>query len=491
MTTGSNIYIVYSRKDEDAQNPVGWVFSFHRFFKLLLGRLIGQKLTIHLVKDEELDMESMYTNHTILIPIVSPELLNSGIFNEEIKRFQEKAINKSSNHIDWNTRVFKVLKNRIEGHHLLDFLSGSLGYKFYHIDPDTNNQIKYVDFTGPGSEKTFWMRLYDLAYDVSKVVAQIDQTQDEIIRITQNLNQFSIFLAFTGEDVQPLRDAVRRELLRNGVKVYPESAYPNDIDSVIKYVKKDLEKCHMTIHMIGSDPANITGTNASIIELQNRLAAEYFKNLDQMGGGGKSINLGRFIWISPDINDHHVKQKLYVEALKKDQEAIYNAEVLEVHIEELKTHINKQLERARLELDANTSKSDTKVIYFIYDKDEADKCIPVEKYLKKKGYEVIKNEFEGDPNQLRDLHRKNLKMCDATLIYYGYHNDKWMRSKLNDMMKSLGMGRDKPISPKGILVDKALQFQEKLDFGKDAMVLTSSGEFNPDAIEPFLARLTN
>jgi hypothetical protein len=121
MTTGSNIYIVYSRKDEDAQNPVGWVFSFHRFFKLLLGRLIGQKLTIHLVKDEELDMESMYTNHTILIPIVSPELLNSGIFNEEIKRFQEKAINKSSNHIDWNTRVFKVLKNRIEGHHLLDF----------------------------------------------------------------------------------------------------------------------------------------------------------------------------------------------------------------------------------------------------------------------------------------------------------------------------------------------------------------------------------
>ncbi|HBH24376.1 MAG TPA: hypothetical protein DDY13_13245, partial [Cytophagales bacterium] len=132
-----------------------------------------------------------------------------------------------------------------------------------------------------------------------------------------------------------------------------------------------------------------------------------------------------------------------------------------------------------------------KVIYFIYDKDEADKCIPVEKYLKKKGYEVIKNEFEGDPNQLRDLHRKNLKMCDATLIYYGYHNDKWMRSKLNDMMKSLGMGRDKPISPKGILVDKALQFQEKLDFGKDAMVLTSSGEFNPDAIEPFLARLTN
>jgi hypothetical protein len=94
MTTGSNIYIVYSRKDEDAQNPVGWVFSFHRFFKLLLGRLIGQKLTIHLVKDEELDMESMYTNHTILIPIVSPELLNSGILMKRSNAFRRKRSTK-------------------------------------------------------------------------------------------------------------------------------------------------------------------------------------------------------------------------------------------------------------------------------------------------------------------------------------------------------------------------------------------------------------
>lgn len=491
MAPGSNIYIVYSGKDEDAQNPVGWVFSFHRFFELLLGRLIGQKVSVHLVKVEDLDVASIYSNHTILIPIVSDELLDSGIFKEEIMRFQEKAINKSDNHISWNTRVFKVMKQKDEGHHLLDFLSSALGYKFYHIDTQTNAVIKYADFTGPESEKTFWMRLYDLAYDVSKVVSKIGESGDEVQAISEELNNFTVYLALTGEDAQPKRDAVRRELLRSGVRVYPENNYPGDIDSVIKYVKRDLNKCHMTIHMIGSDPGYIKGTNASIIELQNRLAAEHFRNIDQMGGNGTTLDLGRLIWISPDIEESHVKQKLYVDALKKDQDAIYKAEVLESNLEELKTHINKLLERARVELNSNTSVPASKVIYFIYDKDEINKCLPIEQYLKNKGYEVITDEFEGDPNLLRDRHRRNLKRCDATLIYYGHHNEQWMKSKISDTLKSLGMGREKPISPKGILVDQTLQYNETLDFGRDAMVLTNSGDFSPDVIEPFLARLSN
>jgi hypothetical protein len=97
--------------------------------------------------------------------------------------------------------------------------------------------------------------------------------------------------------------------------------------------------------------------------------------------------------------------------------------------------------------------------------------------------------FEGSPNQIRTEHFNNLKKCDATLVYYGGSNDNWMKSKLQDLSKSLGFEREKPLGPQAVIIDSEQKFDELFKTRKNTMVLYSKGESTEKSLEPFLAQL--
>lgn len=493
MKTQSNLFIVYSAKDEDASSKFGWIFSFHRFLEMLLGKLLRSHVTINIIEANDLEVDKIYKHDTILIPIASSPLLNSELFKEEIKKFHEKAIHKEKNSISWTSRIFKVFKNPVKSNTLLDFLSNSYGYNFFHKDPMTNETISYNDFTGPESQKTFWMRLYDLAYDISKVLQDIKNAESEIESIGKEINAQNIYLAAVGSDLENERSVIRRELQRNGYKVLPEKKIPDDMDAAMRMIKTDMENCKMSIHLIGADPGKIKGTNSSVLELQLRISSEFISHNEKVGSSEKTLSHGRIIWISPNPEKISVKQKIYIENLKKNKETIKQAELLETNIEELKVFISNKLDREREneEYAIYTRDKKNKVIYLICDKEDNKKCKPLENYLYKCGYEVVASNFEGSPEAVREQHNENLKKCDATLIYYAGDNEKWMKSKLQDLLKSLGLGRNKPISPQAIFIDSDEKFDEIIDLKKDTLVLQNQGKFSPKTLDPFLARLEN
>jgi len=178
MSFGQHIYLIKSEEDGQDQVAKDWISSFHRFLELLLSRLSGEQININVINYRDLDIETMYSPLTMLIPVVSKELLNAPTFKEELKIFHEKAINKSKNNISWNSRIFKIVREPQQGHFLLDYLSDSVNYDFFHFDSSTDELVIYDDFTGPTSEKTFWMRLYDLAYDIFKVMDGLKSVED-------------------------------------------------------------------------------------------------------------------------------------------------------------------------------------------------------------------------------------------------------------------------------------------------------------------------
>jgi len=493
METKNNLFIVYSAKDDDASSKFGWIFSFHRFLEMLLGKLLRAPVSITLIEANDLDVDKIYKSNTLLIPIASEPLLNSEIFKEEIKKFHEKAIHKEKNNIVWSSRIFKVFKKPSRTHTLLDFLSNSYGYNFFHKDPMSNEIVSYTDFTGPESQKTFWMRLYDLAYDISKVLNEIDTSEDELQAIGRDLNAQYIYLAAVGSDLENERSVIRRELQRNGYNVLPENKIPNDIDAAIRMIKNDMERCKMSIHLIGADPGKIKGTNSSILELQLRISSEFINDSEKVDATKGPLSQGRVVWISPNPEKISVKQKIYIENLKKDKEVIKRAELLETNIEELKVFISNKLERQKEEEEfaVYTNEKKNKVIYLICDKEDNKKVKPLEKYLNKCGYDVIASDFEGTPDEVRIQHNNNLKKCDATLIYYAGDNEKWMKSKLQDLLKSLGLGRNKPISPQAIFIDSVEQLEEQVEVKTDTMVLQNKGRFSPKSLDPFLERLEN
>ena len=134
MNFGQHIYLIKSEQDGQDQISNDWISSFHRFLELLLTRLSGEQIKINVITDKSLDIESLYSPMSILIPVVSTSLLNSVSFKEDIKLFHEKAINKSQNNIVWNSRIFKVIREPQKGHFLLDYLSNSVSYDFFHFD---------------------------------------------------------------------------------------------------------------------------------------------------------------------------------------------------------------------------------------------------------------------------------------------------------------------------------------------------------------------
>ncbi len=491
MNFGQHIYLIKS--EQDGQDPISndWISSFHRFLELLLTRLSGEQIKINVITDQEVDIESIYDPMSILIPVVSTSLLNSPSFKEDIKLFHEKAINKSQNNIVWNSRIFKVIRKPQKGHFLLDYLSDSVNYNFFHLDTSTDEVIAYDDFTGPTSEKTFWMRLYDLAYDLFKVMDGLKSTENEIESINSELNSISVYLSEVGADLISKRDSVKRELLRNGYKVLPEKNMPSDLETILKMVKKDLAKSNMSIHLIGSDYGKIQGTNASIIDLQNRMASEHFNELEKMDADS-TLNFGRVIWVSQELNDASVKQRLFIDNLRKDSNSMSNADLLESSIEELKTFVINKIDKSldqHERIYGGKKQENKKIIYLIHDKSESKKCNKIREYLENSGYEVITSDFEGNPNEIRIRHNDNLKKCDAALISYDGENEDWIKSKQKDLMKSLGLGRKKPISPQAILVEDESQLNEILGIGQKALILQDKKKFTPKVMEPFLIQL--
>ncbi len=490
MSFGQNIYLIKSENDGQDQISKDWTSSFRRFLELLLTRLSGEKTQINEITSDHLSIEDIYTPQTLLIPVVDIDLLNSNNFKDEIKIFHEKAINKGSNNIPWNSRIFKVLREPQKGHFLLDYLSNSISYDFFHYDSSTEELVLYDDFTGPTSEKTFWMRLYDMAYDIFKVVDNLKNAESEIAKIANDLNQITIYLSEVGADLISQRDSLKRELLRNGYRVLPEKNMPQDLESIMKQVKKDLADSNMSLHLVGSDYGKIQGTNSSIIDLQNRMAIQHFNEMEKMDAKS-NMNFGRVIWVSPDMKNVSVKQRLFIENLKKDSESMKDSDLLETTIEELKAFVINKIEDAKKNYQKIYGKEgeEKKLIYLIHEKADALKCKKIEDFLEKNGYEVISSDFEGNPDDIRARHNDNLKRCDATLIYYGNENEGWIKSKQKELLKSLGLGREKPISPQAILIENEMQLTESLGIDDKAIILQNQKKFSAKIIEPFLAKL--
>lgn len=382
--------------------------------------------------------------------------------------------------------VFPVIKAPVDFNSLPPSLCSVLPVDFFEID-SLSEEVKIFESSRECKDRQFMMKIYELANTICQRLLKYEESP---VSFNFERQAPAIFLADTGKDLKLHREGLKRELLRFGYDVYPQNPLPEHYDDMVHSIREDLRRCCLSIHLMGEDFGPVvTGSNYSIVELQNQVAADYCNELME---DPNATAFNRIVWVPQHTRHISFKQQNYLMTLKKDVRSILNTEFLQTPVEEFKSFVKKKLKQATQFDFAYEPENDlfrNKSIYLIYDRNEFHKCIPLANFLDKQGFNVILSVFDGNLMDIRNIHQDNLKNCDATIIYYGNDNEDWMRSKIQDLSKSLGLGRNKPITPQAILVDDPNKVARTPVDDREAMILVNQEEFSPDLLKPFLAKL--
>jgi len=497
MAIGKEILISYASEDNQPRvdGDRGWVTSFCKFLTTLLTQIMREEPQIRLINENEQHPEEI-ENAAIFIAVLSNKFKSNSSLIAGLAHFGESAKAGKTLHIGSKSRMFKVIKHPVDVDSMLPEFEGILGYDLYLVDPLTGEAQEHNRYFGVEAERSYWLKLVDMAYDIFQISDKLGTTKKSGKEVIAQ--EKTVYLASTGIDMVIQRDIIKRELLRHGYRVLPEQSLPKEAKALEAMVKADLEKCRLSIHLIGEDYGyKPKGSDLSIVDIQNKIASDFtLKVINQNKKSLEKTIFSRLVWLSPDMVNVSERQKIFIEDLKSDAAAVEEAEVLQITLQELKSIIREELitggrfkTRSDYERQELEDPKGGKLIYLICDKSDAESAQPLAKSLKSNGCEVVTSAFEGDLIDLRYLHQENLRRCDASLIYFGNANQQWIKTKLQDLLKAPGFGRVKPLKAKAIYVAgdgklKPGEFQED-----GTLILTGNGEFKADVLRPFLEKL--
>ena len=504
MNSGQEIVLLYA---EDDDQPVegglkGWVSNFYKFLDTSLSQIIKGDPHLKLLSDKCFQ-ESDISNSAIVIAVMTPGLAKATAVMVGLNSFAERNKKEDTLILDGICRIFKVHKMPFEDDAYLPALQEFIAFDFYMIDPMTGEALEFRRFFGNDAERSYWMKLVDMAYDINQVLNAIKKP--EANADSRALESFprdkTVYLASTGVDMVIQRDVIKRELIRHGYRVLPNHTLPKESKMLEHRVKEDLSKCRLSIHLIGEDYGyRPKGSDLSVVDIQNRVAGKHTYEMVEWNERQIEKELfSRLIWVSPDLNNVSERQKIFIEDLKSDAAALEEAEVLQITLQELKSIVREELvtggrfnEKRDVTGYTPAAEDDhAQIIYLIADQRDLNQSRPLQEYLKGQGYRVVSPSYEGDLIDIRYIHQENLRRCDASIIYFGDATEEWIKTKLKDLLKAPGFGRNKPMKAKAVY----FAGNKVVDLGiykkNNALVLGNNGSFEPDELTPFLERLKN
>lgn len=477
MQLDVDVLIVFADNDNEpvGKKANGWVNDFKRFLELMLIQVLGEKPTILLKSEHDTITAPGLGNVGTLVTVLSKDFIQSGRCLDNIETFY-KVISQSTHKAN---RVFKVFKTPLTTSEQPPRLRELIGYEMYQLDTETGETKEYTDYFSLEAERQYWMKMVDLAYDIYDSLLQL-RAIDKNTEVRNIYKRKNIYLAETGHDLSVQRNIIKRELTRHGYVVLPQQTLPSTISELEKVVRKELEDCSLSIHLIGSAYGEIPeGSDRSVVDIQNRLAAERSLAVKQSGA-----EFSRLIWISPNPANASDKQKSFIESIKRDVEVQEGAEILQTPLEDFKNIMREELVESleRKSFGSELGKS----VYLVHDRIDQGEVKALAEAIEKSGYKVLMPEFEGELLDLRKKHIDNLRSFDAAIIYKGKVNEQWVRMKVLDLLKAPGFGRKKPIKGKAIYAGQGSPINAESFRSQNVVVFNGENAASLENVKSFL-----
>ncbi|MET0648626.1 MAG: toll/interleukin-1 receptor domain-containing protein [Pyrinomonadaceae bacterium] len=533
-----DLFISYAHIDDLSPfgEEKGWIDLLHERLSVLLAQALGYEPRIwrdghRLQGNDELGgaIGAGVTRSLLLVPVISPRYVQSDWCNREMEAFhlaQGQAPAPGSP--AFRSRVFKVVKTPLPEHllgHEPAHIRNLIGYQFYGEDESSG---VLTEFSPAPTDKQYWRTLGRLVSDIKQTLIELKHspsarppsaadaptnaaptpTPSNTLRTAPVESPSAaagagpaahaqvspappskfVYLAETTGDLAREREVVRDELRQRGYGVLPEHRLALDERRLIEEaVRADLARCGLSIHMVGARYGSTPEDDAaSVVQIQERLAAER---------GAADASFQRLIWTPPGLGTPALevtdaRQKSYVETLHTGLTA--GAELLQTTVEDLKTRavekLNASAKAQAAAAAAGSKRTKLKQVYLICENRDREFVRPIKQYLFKEKFEVI-TWLEGDAGaeRLTEYHRKNLRECDAALIYFGSGDEPWVRKNLEDLEKAYGYGREDDWTASAVFVGQPPN-EQKEDFLTHMVpyVIHSLSGFNPEDLSDFV-----
>jgi hypothetical protein len=450
------------------------------------------------------------TSSLLLVPVITPRYVQSDWCNREMEAFHAAEPPAAVAGPEFRSRVFKVIKTPLPSH--LKKLEpvqirNLIGYQFYAEDVTSG---LLTEFSTDSTEKLYWRMLNRLVADITKALIELKHPEArqtgplDASRLTAPSSVAPaqptagsaaspngaasgppkfVYLAEATSDLADERELVRDELRQRGYGVLPEEKLPlEEVKKTENTIRAALARCALSVHMVGTRYGSSPEDDArSAVRIQEQLAAEY---------GAATPAFLRLLWMpmglmteAMPISDE--RQTSFVSILQK--RITTGAELLQTSLEDLKTRIIEKLNPSATAA-RHAERSKFKQVYLICENRDRSQIRPIKEYLFKQNLEVITWLDQQGSDTLMDYHRKNLKECDAALVYFGSGDEPWVRKNLEDLQKAYGYGREDDWLANAVYVG-APPSEQKEDFLTHLVpyVIRNFSSFDPNDLRDFVS----
>ncbi len=450
MSFENHVFISYAHIDNQplSEEQKGWISRFHESLQSFLSMRLGGEA--HIWRDEKLtgndvfDQEILdqFPKTAIFISILTPRYVNSEWCTREVKEFCTSAEETGGVIVGNKSRVFKVVKFPPGTQEALPEIMGkALGYNFYILD-EREHPLELDPLYGDEYEHAYYRKLSSVAYDLARAIETVEGKAVQNGREAGiDLEKPTVYLAECSHDMMDKLEILSSELKALGYPILPDQNLPRFEDEYLAEVDHLLARCALSIHLIGETYGLVPdgpGQQSGIV-LQNECAIQR-----SIQGG-----LRRLIWIPEDLKPVVEIQAQFIESLQKDARMQLGADLISSSFEVFKTAVHETLRQIETPgpepSDASESGNVSQIVYVICDGQDRKATIPLRKFLMDRGYIVKTPLFEGDAATIRKAHEEYIKLCDATILFYGAGNETWRYTKESELKKMWGYRGEKPL----------------------------------------------
>jgi hypothetical protein len=445
MQYRNHVFISYAH---DNNKPVeeggrGWVEQFQATLDAFLGRRYGKA---KIWRDERLrgnddfssEIFAQFPDTALMVAVISPSYLQSKWCRDEASKFCEIAQLPPGLVIDNKMRAFKIILEPVLSQDPLPApMRDALGFEFY-VREDT--RIRELDPAfGSKMKEKFLLAVADLAGEIADLLRKLESSQAGVPYATPGTGadaaaaatRPAVYLAECSYDRRADRQALNSELRARNYHVLPDRELPRDEAEYRAEVARLLEQSVLSIHLVGSVYGSVPDgpSQCAGVVIQNELAV----------ARARGAGLKRVISLPAGTRSDDAKQQIFIEAIHRDPEVQFNAEVITAGVEAVKTAVLTAL-APRAPASMAQEVDGAASIYIIFDpKDRKDDgLLQLRKCLLARGLALRKPAFDGDAEEVRRTHEGHLDQCDAVLIYYGRGTDAWKQSVDRDVEKAKG-----------------------------------------------------